>query len=555
MKIILAKKIYTVDDEFNCENAMVIKGSKIVELGESSFLTKKYPEAEIVKNFENDYIYPGFIEPHLHVVGTGAMFATLIPVSFTDWTIGDRTYEAVRTPEDFHAAMKARVEEFKDRDTLTLWGHYEPLHGPLTTEMLDAIDNTKPFAVWGASIHKLTLNSKAIEAYNVNTIPKNTFGFLQDEHGKSTGILIEQAMFKVAGESILAKATPESIMEGLHSVLDQGRRKGVTTCVDMGIGVGMPIDAELQLLKAIDKVPNMPKCRKGYMFGWQKVYEAQSLSAVDTFNFVDAHYQANKDEEVTFPVKSIKFFADGAVSDYEIITKEPFQDGRTTGWLHRFADRTENTLPEDMSLFWNNDYNIAVHTQGDLAHAKVLDAVEFLSKHGKGRDGQMFIQHMGFTDDEFFQRVEKLSCKPNASVTPYYSYHFYSSWQKEQLLPPSCFKQLQRAKSALDAGMLISVNADIPLMPTNPMLSAYIAMSRLDINGQEVMPEEAISREEGLRSITSWAAKQHLLSKVGTLEAGKFADFTVLEFDWMEDELDLLKEMNAKACFVGGEQA
>ncbi|HIP76488.1 MAG TPA: metal-dependent hydrolase, partial [Psychromonas hadalis] len=93
------------------------------------------------------------------------------------------------------------------------------------------------------------------------------------------------------------------------------------------------------------------------------------------------------------------------------------------------------------------------------------------------------------------------------------------------------------------------------LMPTNPMMGAYISMTRLDIDGHIVLPEEAISREDALRAITSEAASQQQLDQIGTLEKGKLADFTVLDFDWMHDDLELLKTLNAKACYVGGEKA
>ncbi len=555
MKIYSAKKIYSVNESFTHFNAMAIEGEEIVELDDLSCLMAKYPAAEVITEYENDFIYPGFVEPHLHILGSASMFAALIPVSFTDWTINGRTYKAVRTPEAFVSTMKERVKEFSDRETLVLWGHYEPLHGELTREILDEIDSTRPFAMWGASIHKLILNSKAVEDFKVKDIPDSVWGVIKDVEGHPTGVLIEQAMFKTAVEHIVSKVTPQDMLHSLQSVLEQGRSKGVTTCVDMGIGISMPYEMELKLLEAADAIPTMPKCRKGYMFGWQKVYEGQDLDAQKTFDFVDQHYKSNKEHSTLFPVKCIKFFADGAVSDYEIITKDAFQDNRVTGWLHRFADRTEDTLAEDMSKFWDNDYSIAIHTQGDQAQSKVLDAVDTLSENGKGRDGQMFIQHMGFTDDEFFERVAKMKYKPCASVTPYYSYHFYSSWQKEQILPKSCFKQLQRAQSALDVGMSISLNADIPLMPTNPMMGAYILMTRLDIDGNIVLAEEAISRQDALKAITKVAAEQHGLNKIGTLEKGKLADFTVLEFDWMQDDLAKLTALDAKACYVGGEKA
>ncbi|WP_197734996.1 hypothetical protein [Photobacterium damselae] len=128
MKIYKAKKIYTVDNDFSCEEAIAVDGDKIIELGDLDSLINKYPTATINYDYQEQYIYPGFIEPHLHILGTAAMFATLIPASFTDWTIDGRVYTAVRDSESFLSALKSRVEEFKDRETLVVWGHYEPLH-------------------------------------------------------------------------------------------------------------------------------------------------------------------------------------------------------------------------------------------------------------------------------------------------------------------------------------------------------------------------------------------------------------------------------------------
>ena len=67
MKIYTAKKIYTVDNNFTSAQAMAINNGKIIELGNLTELSAKYPEAVIVSDYENDCLYPGFIEPHLHI--------------------------------------------------------------------------------------------------------------------------------------------------------------------------------------------------------------------------------------------------------------------------------------------------------------------------------------------------------------------------------------------------------------------------------------------------------------------------------------------------------
>lgn len=70
------------------------------------------------------------------------------------------------------------------------------------------------------------------------------------------------------------------------------------------------------------------------------------------------------------------------------------------------------------------------------------------------------------------------------------------------------------------------------------------------------MAHEGITREEGLRTITSVPVRQLSLNdKIGSLESVKYADFTVLEFDWMVEDLADLETLDAKAVFIAGELA
>jgi len=62
--------VYTVDDSFSVAEAIVIKDGKIVAVGQTSSLEKKY-DAKEKFDAHGGFIYPGFIDAHAHFVGYG----------------------------------------------------------------------------------------------------------------------------------------------------------------------------------------------------------------------------------------------------------------------------------------------------------------------------------------------------------------------------------------------------------------------------------------------------------------------------------------------------
>lgn len=62
-------KIYTVNDAFDVEEAMVIKDGKIVEIGPEHEIMNKYQSAKKIIDAKKKPIFPGFIDAHCHFVG------------------------------------------------------------------------------------------------------------------------------------------------------------------------------------------------------------------------------------------------------------------------------------------------------------------------------------------------------------------------------------------------------------------------------------------------------------------------------------------------------
>jgi predicted amidohydrolase YtcJ len=81
-------------------------------------------------------------------------------------------------------------------------------------------------------------------------------------------------------------------------------------------------------------------------------------------------------------------------------------------------------------------------------------------------------------------------------------------------------------------GVPFALHSDSPMAPLSPITLAYNASNRVTINGTLSGPRERISLDAAMRAITIDAAWiMGWEDEIGSIRAGKKADFTVLESD------------------------
>jgi hypothetical protein len=99
---------------------------------------------------------------------------------------------------------------------------------------------------------------------------------------------------------------------------------------------------------------------------------------------------------------------------------------------------------------------------------------------------------------------------------------------------------------------------DFPIENISPLLTFYAAVGRQDLKGFPAggfQPENALTREEALRSITIWAARANFMEKTkGSLEVGKDADFIVTDKDIMQVDLRDVPETRVLLTFIRGKE-
>jgi predicted amidohydrolase YtcJ len=102
----------------------------------------------------------------------------------------------------------------------------------------------------------------------------------------------------------------------------------------------------------------------------------------------------------------------------------------------------------------------------------------------------------------------------------------------EKWLGPDRGHQMVRLGSLERLGVPFAFHSDSPMAPLSPLTLAWTAANRVTINGNLNAPAERVSLHAALRAITVDAAwVMGWEDQVGSIRAGKKADFTVLGQD------------------------
>jgi predicted amidohydrolase YtcJ len=90
-------------------------------------------------------------------------------------------------------------------------------------------------------------------------------------------------------------------------------------------------------------------------------------------------------------------------------------------------------------------------------------------------------------------------------------------------------------RSLIDSGAIIAGGSDAPVEVGDPRIEFYAATVRKDAKGYSNdawYPDQKVTPQEALKMFTSWAAYAAFQEdRLGTIEVGKRADFTVLDRD------------------------
>ena len=149
-----------------------------------------------------------------------------------------------------------------------------------------------------------------------------------------------------------------------------------------------------------------------------------------------------------------------------------------------------------------------------------------------------------------FRRMKALGMCVNLFANHVY---YWGETHRAETAGPARARRLDACGTALRLGVPFSIHCDAPVTPLDPLFTMWCAVNRITSAGEVLGPTERISALDALRAMTIDAA--YLLKadgQIGSIESGKFADFTVLADDPTTCDPIGIKDIAVRATVLAG---
>mgnify|MGYP001948924065 FL=1 len=536
-----AKEIVTMESGWPSAKFVLVNGDKVQATANTLDQLKDYkiPAECIDKTFKNNVIVPGFIEPHSHMF-MGGITANLPSVYPNSMQYADgSSFQGANSPEKAIELIKHYVENFNQPgETLIIWGWDVLMMGGLHLDkhILNEVAGNLPLLIWDSSEHFFYANDAAMQKAKLTEKDLNLPGVISKD-GEFTGqFLGPKAALRILGDISKKMLSAEYALPRMQTVIDLSAQNGITTTSELALGI-FHLKTENELYKKLQK--DQPSARivaTPIIFSLLKFHTVEESVAI-----VKEH---EKKTDPYFMYRGIKFLFDDSFLGLSMM-EEQYLDNRQGLYVMQPGKEIFNSLLP----WWENDVLIHIHVNGTAANEEFANTLAQLQLAKPRFDPKLVIEHFGMTTPKTIERVEKLGAM--ASVNPYYLY--YRSDINAQYIGADKSAKASRLKTMQDSGMTVTLHSDSPIGPPSPLEWMWIATNRESLSGEIKAPAERVTQSEALKMVTLNAAKAlGIDDKVGSIEAGKWADFTVLDESPLTVEKEHLRDIKIWGTVLGG---
>ena len=513
IKIFIAKDIITLNSNNDSVEAVATQGSKIINVGSKEELTSTYPDADLVSNYKNATIVPGFIEHHIHPFLAAVTMNSEI-LAIEDWHLPSKTSKGVRDRASYLSNLYEIENNHPANQPLISWGFHHYFHGKLTKYDLDKISSIRPIIIIHRSFHEFILNTPAMKLLGIN---KNAFSHLEVDERLANfddGHFSERGAIIVLPKLMQVLATPPALMQGLQKTKDYLHSNGITVIGNPG----SMYNKDLQIAKNLI-FGNLDSPFESYFFP-----SALNLSEQFKLNEV---LDAAKEQtswgagKLNYLSKHIKLFADGAMYSQNMVMRDGYLDNHQGSWLMSL-----DTFEILFKIFWDDGYQIHIHQNGDAGLDRLLATLKKNLDDNPRADHRTTVVHFGYSAKDQLEKMKELGVV--VSANPYYVTALSDLYSRKGVGYERS-QEMVRLGDAIKEGIKVALHSDMPMAPASPLMLMHAAVNRDNFAGKVAGPNQRISKIEALRAVTINAAYVLRLEKMyGSIEIGKYANFTVL---------------------------
>lgn len=499
--------IYTAENSQPHAEAVAVRDGRIVALGNATEILQLIGEGTQVVDLQGAFIYPGFTDSHVHLRGVGER-----ELAFN--------LEGTTGIEDLQQRVAEEVENRKTDEWIIGRGwietHWQPSGFPTRAD-LDAVAPAHPVALTRADGHAMVANSRALELAGITAETQSPFGgeILRDENNEPTGMLVDNAM------ALLEDVMPESTVDMRRALVTGAERYARFGWTGLQIaGNDWEEAAMLRQLVADSEIP-------------VRIYNAMRGPSADARKLLQQGALVGASGGM-FTLRSIKVSVDGALGSRGAALLEEYSDADTTGLM---TWREEELLPLYEAAL-RNGIQVQTHAIGDRANRFVLDLYERAFENVPADERAVHpprwrIEHAQILSEQDIPRFAELGVIPSMQASHAIGDLHFAPQRlgDERLSGAYAWRRLR------DTGVIIPGGSDAPVEQGDPRIEFYAMVARRDLagnQGENWQPEQALSREDALLSLTLWPAYAAFEDDTrGSIAIGKRADFTVLAGDIM----------------------
>jgi predicted amidohydrolase YtcJ len=543
-----AKRVITMNPAQPTAEAVAVRGDRILGAGTVDELMSwdgaGHPAPTVDDRFANHVLVPGFIEAHSHVMAGGMW--TMPYVGYFDrsgadgklWT-GCKTFDAV-----IERLIEAESAMEDPAEPLLAWG-LDPIYFDgerMLARHLDRVSETRPIFVYHASGHLGTVNTALLERAEI-TADDPTPGISLGEDGRPDGELQEPAAMSLAGDAYASLGSRMRTADALWNYAREARNTGATLITDLGTSqLADPAQVEnWQSAVNDDDYPCRVMVALSSMMGG--LSDPTELAKIGTAIKDDAT------EKLRFGI--VKIVLDGSIQGFTARISWPHYykapEGHPGNGLWLLAP---DQVADIVEAFHVAGLTVHAHCNGDEATEVFVDAVEQVLERHPRWDHRHTVQHCQLTTKAQYKRMAALGMCANI-----FSNHifYWGDQHHDVTVGPERAKGMDACATALREGVSISFHCDAPVTPMGHLHVMWCAVNRLTASGRVLGEDECISAYDALHAATLGAAWQLKLDHdIGSIEAGKMADFAVLEEDPLTVAPETIKDIKVWGTVLGG---
>ena len=513
---------YTLDRAGDLQrfDAMLVRDGKVLGTGALQLLEAHGRDAKKVDG-QGRILLPGLTDAHGHIMGLG----------YSRMQVDLRGTQTI-------AEAQERVRAFAMANPQARWLRGSGWNQEIwklkrfpTAAELDRVAADRPVWLRRVDGHAGWANSQALTLAGITRDTKAPEGgrIERDAQGNPTGVLVDAAMALI--DQLVPKPTREESAAALDAVLSELVSVGLTSVHDAGI------DAATFALYRVYADAGKLSLRINAMIG--------GVGA--DFDEIAKHGPLPDDGSGFLSVRSVKLVADGALGSRGAALLEPYSDAAGNRGLLFQSDKE---LGAQIEKAQGRGYQVCVHAIGDAGNRAVLDA--FSRARRSGPDLRHRIEHAQVVSLVDIPRFSQLGIIASMQPT-----HATSDMNMaEARVGPERIKGAYAWRRFLKEGVRIAAGSDFPVESPNPFWGLHAAVTRQDQQNRPAggwYAEQAMGAKEAFRAFTLDAAyAAHQEKNLGTLEAGKQADFILVDRDIFNVDPKTLWQTKVLETYVAG---